>query len=455
MRKKIFILGILALFSSFLYSEKKSINVEFRLYKALPSDGTSVYVRWLPKKVETPNLTYFFTANIENRESPEEKEIKKIFNIKELECINEGKFVISFDPEELRGKSEHYMMGYWDGYYGIRHYLQANLSDGKKYEFRLIPSEPKLDTKRFRFQIYEPPIRKIEKGSIGATTPDKFYLDVEFLLPQESSTVIGFVDSKDTPYFASFRRVLRAEVQGVQGGVVGGVVGGIIKPKEETIKPEGEVKGVVGGVVGGVIKPETPDKEKKKEPLPIKEGIKPPKLIKKVEPVYPENCVKEGIEGVVILEATTDEEGNVAKVEILRPVHPDLDKAAIEAVKQWKYAPFIFEGEPRAVVFTVTVSFKLAKDKKEMEEVSYVNIVFPEYPKDCPEKVKGLVEIKANVDKNGNVTEIALHKSLHPCLDRHAMEKVKKWIETEDAKNVIKRASKPGKLLIMIQFMPD
>lgn len=436
MRKKIFILLTLLFLCSILYSEKRSINVGFRLYKAIPSDGASVYVRWMPKKVETQNLTYFFTANIQSEESPEEKEIKRIFNLKELEVVKEGEFKIPLYIYR-GGKSQEYMIGYWEGVYGIMGLgNQITLSDGKKYEFRLIPSEPRLDTKRFRFQVYEPPERRVEKGSIGATVPNKFYLDVEFLIPDKSSTIIGFVDSKDTPYFASFRRVLEEVREGVSVGVEGSIAGG-----------------VVGGVVGGIVRPA--EIEKRKEPLPIKEGILPPKLIKKVEPVYPENCVKEGIEGVVILEATTDEEGNIAKVEILRPVHPDLDRAAIEAVKQWKYAPFIFEGEPRAVVFTVTVSFKLAKDKKEMEEVSYVNIVFPEYPKDCPEEVKGLVEIKANVDKNGNVTEIALHKSLHPCLDRHAVEKVKKWIETEDAKNVIKRASKPGKLLIMVQFMPD
>lgn len=344
MRKKIFIFLTLLLFSSVLYSGKKSI-IGFRLYKALPQDGASVHVRWTPKKIETSNLTYFFTANIEDQESPEEKEIKKIFNIKDLECISDGQFVISFDPEAFKGKSKSYMMGYWDGYYSIKNYLQILLSDGKKYEFRLFPSEPQIDTKRFRFQIYEPPKRVEEEGSISAMRPEKFYLDVEFLLPDKSSTVIGFLDSKDTPYFASFHRVSEEEVS---GGVI--------------------PRWVTGGIVGSAKGTEkTVERGKKKEPIYIKEGFVPPRLIRKVEPVYPENCVKEGIEGVVILEATTDEEGNVVKVEILRSVHPDLDKAAVDAVKQWKYAPFIFESEPRSVVFTVTVSFKLAKDKKEQE----------------------------------------------------------------------------------------
>lgn len=89
-----------------------------------------------------------------------------------------------------------------------------------------------------------------------------------------------------------------------------------------------------------------------------------PKLIHKVDPVYPVEARKEGIKGVVILEATTDEKGNVIKVKVLRPVHPVLDKAAIDAVKQWKYKPIIRDGKPVPVVFTVTVRFMLETCKK-------------------------------------------------------------------------------------------
>ena len=84
----------------------------------------------------------------------------------------------------------------------------------------------------------------------------------------------------------------------------------------------------------------------------------PPKPIKKVEPVYPESAKKAGIEGVVILEVITDEYGRVMKTTILRSI-PELDQAAIDAVKQWVYEPKIIEGEPRGVIFTVTVVFKL------------------------------------------------------------------------------------------------
>jgi len=93
-------------------------------------------------------------------------------------------------------------------------------------------------------------------------------------------------------------------------------------------------------------------------PIRIKGDNKPPKLLKEVEPVYPEAAIKSGIEGVVILGAKTDKDGNVVDAKILRSV-PALDQAAIAAVRQWKYEPMIINGKPTPVVFTVTVSFQL------------------------------------------------------------------------------------------------
>jgi TonB family protein len=421
MKSKTFKILIFLAISPFLFGERRNINVNFRLYRALSSEDTYVHVRWVPKKIESADLTYFFTANIESHETPEEKEIKSIFKIKELELVKEGEFVISFDPEFYRGKTGSYMVGYWEGYFGARGpHLETTLSNGKKYHFRLIPAEPKVDTKRFRFQIYEPPYREWKENFKGAITPEKFYVDVEFLLQDKTSTVIGFVDSKDVAYFAVFK---------------------FSEPKER----------IVGGVVGGIITPEKiPEKklEEQKKPIPLKEGLLPPRLIKKVEPIYPENCVKNEIEGIVILEATTDEKGNVVDAKVLRSAHPELDKSAIEAVKQWKYAPYILDGEPRSIVFTVTVTFKLAKEPEE-----FVSIVYGAYPPECP-KVKGIVEIKAKLNKKGELENINISKSLDPCLDKHAIEKVKKWLKTEEGRKIIeKRTHLPSTILILVQFM--
>ncbi len=94
------------------------------------------------------------------------------------------------------------------------------------------------------------------------------------------------------------------------------------------------------------------------QPVRAAGEIKPPKLIKKVDPVYPEEARKAEVEGTVILEATTDRDGQVQNIKILRSV-PLLDQAAVDALKQWVYEPMIIDGHPQGVVFTVTVVFKL------------------------------------------------------------------------------------------------
>jgi protein TonB len=87
--------------------------------------------------------------------------------------------------------------------------------------------------------------------------------------------------------------------------------------------------------------------------------IQAPALVKRVPPVYPPIAVNAQIEGVVILEATVGRDGRVEDVTVLRSV-PLLDKAAIDAVRQWVYAPLLLNGQTERFVLTVTVSFGLA-----------------------------------------------------------------------------------------------
>jgi len=86
--------------------------------------------------------------------------------------------------------------------------------------------------------------------------------------------------------------------------------------------------------------------------------IKAPRLVRRIEPDYPEIARQARVEGVVILEATTDVFGRVVGVRVLRSI-PLLDAAAIDAVRQWVYEPMLINGRPRAVTFTVTVRFVL------------------------------------------------------------------------------------------------
>lgn len=95
-------------------------------------------------------------------------------------------------------------------------------------------------------------------------------------------------------------------------------------------------------------------------PIRLEGQYTPPKLIRKVKPVYPLIARQARVEGVLILEATTDEQGRVNHVEVIRSI-PLLEQAAVEAVRQWIYEPMIINGKPRAVIFKVKVNFVLLR----------------------------------------------------------------------------------------------
>ena len=131
------------------------------------------------------------------------------------------------------------------------------------------------------------------------------------------------------------------------GGDKGGIAGGV-DYGDAGVLPGNLVNTAFYGLVGEPV-----------EPVIRAIGeIKVPKLARRVEPVYPEIARQARVEGVVILEATTDVYGRVTAVRVLRSI-PLLDEAAVDAVRQWVYEPLVVNGRPRAVTFTVTVRFVL------------------------------------------------------------------------------------------------
>jgi len=134
-----------------------------------------------------------------------------------------------------------------------------------------------------------------------------------------------------------------------EGGSEFGIPGGV-----DYGAGEGAAANVLGTDLYGLVgKPSEP-------PVFAIGDVKPPKLVRRVEPAYPELARLSRSEGIVILEATTDVYGRVVAVRVLRSL-PLLDEAAIDAVRQWVYEPLIVNGRPRPVTFTVTVRFVLKK----------------------------------------------------------------------------------------------
>lgn len=118
----------------------------------------------------------------------------------------------------------------------------------------------------------------------------------------------------------------------------------------------GGIGSMLHSIVPNVPPPPAPPPVRK--PLLIGGKVQEAKLIRKVVPVYPEYVRWARISGLVVLEVTIDEEGNVAGWKA-RQGHPLLVEAAVQAVKQWKYSPTLLNGEPVQVVSTVNINFIL------------------------------------------------------------------------------------------------
>ena len=187
---------------------------------------------------------------------------------------------------------------------------------------------------------------------------------------------------------------------GVKGGVLGGVVGGASYFSIQAVDPvcgKKVARGKILEIDEDKIRAEltykykgqpyffcsneclekfkkNPEKYIKKDEVKITEAatIKPvrregqlgveviiPTPIRRITPVYPEQCKKDKIEGTVILEIKIDPEGNVIDARVLKSVHPELDKAAMEAIKKWKYRSVLKDDKPAPVVFAVAINFWL------------------------------------------------------------------------------------------------
>ncbi len=129
---------------------------------------------------------------------------------------------------------------------------------------------------------------------------------------------------------------------GVQGGVVGGV-------------PGGSVGGILGGLPGSSA---PPPPAVKPERLRVSSGVAEGQLKTRIEPQYPQMAKIAHIQGDVVLAATISKQGNIENLRIVSG-QPILAQAAMEAVKQWKYRPYLLSGEPIEIETQILVKFHM------------------------------------------------------------------------------------------------
>jgi len=193
-------------------------------------------------------------------------------------------------------------------------------------------------------------------------------------------------------------------------------------------------------------------------------------LIKKVQPIYPALARQARIQGTVVMTVSINKSGDVHDV-LLVSGHPMLGPAAIAAVTQWKYRPYLMNGEPVDIQTTIQVNFKLsdkpaaapatATDPQDSPATQSGGIVgtvdasdpdaphspvpqrvrvsagvmsgliltrvAPDYPPDAREqRIQGVVTLHVIIDKEGNVSRLDLING-HPLLAPSAIEAVKQW----------------------------
>lgn len=134
------------------------------------------------------------------------------------------------------------------------------------------------------------------------------------------------------------------------GGVVGGVPGGI---------PGGQVGGVIGGIISATANVAAVPKLALPQRIRISQGVTKGLLIHRVEPTYPPLARAARVQGEVVLTAVISTSGEIENLQLVSG-HPMLVPEAIAAVRQWRYKPYLLNGQPVEVETTITVIFSLS-----------------------------------------------------------------------------------------------
>ncbi|HET9307220.1 MAG TPA: energy transducer TonB [Candidatus Sulfotelmatobacter sp.] len=214
--------------------------------------------------------------------------------------------------------------------------------------------------------------------------------------------------------------------------------------------PEGVIGDAPGGLPPGAIGAVANGGAVMRVSEPVMRAMR----IAKIDAVYPPLALQAGIEGTVVLDVQIGKNGDVERVTVLTG-HPMLVPAAIEAGKQWKYRPYLLNGEPVNVDTTINLHFshgevsepdlssgapdasapageglirpQRVRVSSGVEAGLIVSKVAPEYPQEAREQhIQGTIVLMAIVDKERNVANLELISG-HPTLAAAAIEAVKHW----------------------------
>ena len=113
----------------------------------------------------------------------------------------------------------------------------------------------------------------------------------------------------------------------------------------------------MGGIMGSLgTAPVIQVKKAQTGPVRISSGVAQGNLINKPDPIYPAIARAAHIQGAVVIHATISKTGTIENL-VVDSGPPMLRPAAIDAIRQWRYKPFLLNGDPTEVETTITVNF--------------------------------------------------------------------------------------------------
>jgi len=157
----------------------------------------------------------------------------------------------------------------------------------------------------------------------------------QLLAPSKIPKKVQMIEEKETPPPAI----------GVMGGVVGGV-------------PGGQAGGVIGSLLSSANHSSVPQASEVPKRLRISQGVSLGMIENHAEPEYPAIARRARVQGTVQLRAVISARGTIENLQLIEG-HPMLVGAAMAAVRQWHYRPYLLNGEPVEVETTILVNFHI------------------------------------------------------------------------------------------------
>jgi len=113
-----------------------------------------------------------------------------------------------------------------------------------------------------------------------------------------------------------------------------------------------------GNAISGLVEAPAAVPHAAAQTLKVSQGVSQGLLVKKVPPAYPPQALQMHVQGSVQMLATISKDGNITDVKLISG-DAMLARAAMDAVKQWKYKPYYLDSQPMEIQTQITVNFSL------------------------------------------------------------------------------------------------